>query len=259
MAKVYGECCICGLERELSFEHVPPRAAFNNSRVFLVRGEHLFGGTGLIDTDSPDARQQQRGAGAYTLCIPCNNTTGGWYGAAYADWARQAALLLEASRGEVVLAYPFKIFPLRVVKQLVSMFMSANGPEFRRKAPYLEKFVMDKRQTGLPSDIRLYAGYNHGRFSRTTGIVGLVDDGTVHGLSEITYRPFAFVMALASPPPNRQMIDITSFAEAHIDDPRVLYLSMPVLNVRSQFPADYRSEDEILRAAAAHAKRPSAT
>ena len=34
---------------------------------------------------------QQRGMGAYTLCGPCNNRTGKWYGAAFADWCHQVA------------------------------------------------------------------------------------------------------------------------------------------------------------------------
>jgi hypothetical protein len=29
-----GQCCICGVEGELSFEHVPPRAAYNDQRIF---------------------------------------------------------------------------------------------------------------------------------------------------------------------------------------------------------------------------------
>ena len=28
--KVHGICCICGQETELTFEHIPPRAAFNH-------------------------------------------------------------------------------------------------------------------------------------------------------------------------------------------------------------------------------------
>ena len=29
-----GQCCICGEEGKLSFEHVPPRAAYNDQRIF---------------------------------------------------------------------------------------------------------------------------------------------------------------------------------------------------------------------------------
>lgn len=31
----------------------------------------------------------QAGMGEYTICETCNNTTGAWYGAAYADFAAQ--------------------------------------------------------------------------------------------------------------------------------------------------------------------------
>jgi len=37
--KIHGICHICLQEGELTFEHVPPRSAFNNSRVQVVQGD----------------------------------------------------------------------------------------------------------------------------------------------------------------------------------------------------------------------------
>ena len=33
--KVYGKCCICGENKKLTFEHIPPRAAFNSFGIKL--------------------------------------------------------------------------------------------------------------------------------------------------------------------------------------------------------------------------------
>lgn len=33
--KVHGICCICGKESDLTFEHIPPRAAFNHFNLKL--------------------------------------------------------------------------------------------------------------------------------------------------------------------------------------------------------------------------------
>jgi hypothetical protein len=81
-----GICHICGAYGKLSYEHVPPSAAFNDKPVLyttllkiLQRG----------DLDGLTGKKLQRGAGANKLCEKCNATTGHWYGAAFADWAYQ--------------------------------------------------------------------------------------------------------------------------------------------------------------------------
>jgi 5-methylcytosine-specific restriction endonuclease McrA len=85
---VLGICHICGFHKKLSFEHVPPSAAFNHQRILHIAFEKILASENLDDI--PGARVQQRGAGAYTLCESCNNNTGHWYASAYAGWAHQA-------------------------------------------------------------------------------------------------------------------------------------------------------------------------
>ncbi len=72
--KVFGNCRICGIYTKLSllsFEHVPPRAAFNDC---TAAGKQIFE---LINKD-PDhyfegkRHISQRDAGAHTLCEKCN-------------------------------------------------------------------------------------------------------------------------------------------------------------------------------------------
>jgi hypothetical protein len=35
-------CCICGQEKEMSFEHVPPRAAFNDKSVVFYNIKNIL-------------------------------------------------------------------------------------------------------------------------------------------------------------------------------------------------------------------------
>jgi hypothetical protein len=57
--------------------------------------------------------------GPYTLCERCNNQTGSWHGPKYADWAYQGMQIVGATKGAPTLIYNFRIFPLRVIKQVV--------------------------------------------------------------------------------------------------------------------------------------------
>ncbi|MGB9647454.1 MAG: hypothetical protein WCB44_20365, partial [Stellaceae bacterium] len=139
MAKVeLGTCHICGKYGKLSFDHVPPEAAFNDHRVLRISFEQVSVGQ---HPDNLRGRYQQRGAGASTLCVKCNSDTGHWYGTAYADWAAQAMRILLGTSGRPSLEYPFRLFPLRVLKQVVCMFFSINSPLFHTRQPDLVRFV----------------------------------------------------------------------------------------------------------------------
>ena len=42
MGKHFGKCALCGKECELTFEHIPPRRAFNSTPARPVSGEEIF-------------------------------------------------------------------------------------------------------------------------------------------------------------------------------------------------------------------------
>lgn len=142
-----GECCICGNVGKLTFEHVPPAAAFNDRRVFQAKIDELLGGKWIPGEPMTRGKYVQRGAGRHSLCGKCNNDTGAWYGTPYVDFARQAMVLLHRSDGKMSLAYPYRIFPLRVLKQIVVMFFSACGHGLRKAHPELVKFVLDRERS----------------------------------------------------------------------------------------------------------------
>src|SRR5438552_9354996 len=94
--EVIGVCHLCGTEGRLSFEHVPPKAAFNNRPVVAYGFEEAIKAG---PENSGKGRIQQRGAGAYTLCGKCNNDTGRWYGKHYAAWTYGALTTFIRARG----------------------------------------------------------------------------------------------------------------------------------------------------------------
>jgi hypothetical protein len=162
---IIGPCCICGAEKKLSFEHVPPRSAFNDHPVFVANIKDMINNwDGELKSIKGNAHQL--GADGYTLCEKCNSTTGAWYGKAYAAWAYQGFCVLMLARGEPTPYYQFRIFPLRVIKQIICMFFSSNGPDFRAVHPDLVKFVLDREARHLKPAIRIYAYYNLSPVSR---------------------------------------------------------------------------------------------
>src|SRR6267378_1445712 len=91
-----GKCHLCGTVGPLSFEHVPPKAAFNNRPVIAYGFDEAI----KAGPEQPKGgRIRQRGAGAYTLCNRCNNNTGKWYGRFFAGWARFGMEVLRRTQG----------------------------------------------------------------------------------------------------------------------------------------------------------------
>ena len=242
---VNGYCRICGSFGKLSFEHVPPKAAFNDRPISVLKGLGIF----EAGHDPRRGRVQQKGAGEYTLCERCNNQTGHWYGQAYVEWACQGLQRLELAPVEPSqwVRYGYKIHPLRVIKQIICMFFSANAPRFRESHTYLEKFVLNHDLKGLPPRLQIFCFLLAGRMGRQAGVSGTIDvrTGTMRILSEIAFPPYGYVLCVGSPPPDERLLDITFFAESRFDEVRKFYLPIPVLPVNTAYPGDYRSAQEV--------------
>lgn len=245
--KVTGPCHICGHTRELSFEHVPPRAAFNNRPVRVLHGLEII----KAEHDPQRGEVQQKGAGSYTLCERCNNETGSWYGSAYADWACHGLAFLPLALTAPSILLTYRIFPLRVIKQVLCMFFSVNRPEFREHHPYLERFVMNRYLTGLPPEIQIFGFLSPGSNSRRVGVASSMNSttGAIRVLSEVTFRPHGYVMCFGSSPPDDRLVDITFFAKSAYHERREIHLRLPSLPVSTAFPGDFRTIDQVRREA----------
>jgi hypothetical protein len=245
---VEGTCHICGVYGELSFEHVPPKSAFNNQRVLIVPFDEAMG---LGPNERPKSYQvQQRGAGSYTLCPSCNNTLGGWYGRAFVEWCVQGMSILERSQGYPKLIYAHHIYPLRVIKQLAVMFLAVNAEQFRLtpRNQELVRILMNKEIQGLPSGYRFYAYYNVEGQLRSNALVARSNfvTGEICALCEITFPPFGYVLTIDSNPPHPRLFDITHFAWSDDDEERTVFLDLPVLPTHmAWFSGDYRTLEEI--------------
>ncbi len=251
MAKsVFGTCHLCGASGKLSFEHVPPEAAFNHHRILLTTFEKFLRTENL---DQMRGEYRQRGAGAYTLCIPCNNNTGAWYADSYVKWAHQAMAFLIASRGRASFALPYNLYPLRVLKQVVCMFFSVNGPEFHKAQPDLVRFVLNRDSKIFLPPVRVYAFHTFSERGRASAATGLIrglgsSNSTLHVLSEITHPPFGFVLALGnSLPPDSDLCDISGFSRFEYRDWRAaISMKLPLKSIYTPFPGDYRAREQTL-------------
>ncbi|WP_143279187.1 hypothetical protein [Bradyrhizobium sp. C9] len=244
----FGVCHLCGQTKRLSFEHVPPAAAFNDQRVLEADIEKLIGGDLLRDLESPTGKYNQRGAGKYTLCEECNSTTGDWYAKAYIDFVRQLYPLCHSVPAGTTVTVECSIQPLNVFKQMLVMFCSASPPTFSHKHPKLVRYLLN-RESRDADDQRVFVSlYDlaNSRAARQSGLTGRIDmSGSSHVYSEISFPPLNLVMSVSGGSPDRQLFEVTSFKNYAYKERAVVRLTLNNLAVNSYFPGDYRTVDEL--------------
>ena len=241
--KRIGTCHICGEHGPLSFEHVPPRRAFNDRPVVRVDFEEAMELGPDVAAKGPI---QQRGSGGHTLCPRCNNKTGSWYGKHFIDWCYQGMDILVRSRGNPTLIHLNYLFPLPVIKQIATMFFSINSDRFHTGNQELVRFVLNREARGLSPTFRFFVYYNTQGLIRSTGVMAAMKIGSAPSLlSEFSYPPFGYMMTIDSDPPDNRLFEITHFAHYAYNEFKVMTLKLPVLPTHLAIPGDYRTKKEI--------------
>lgn len=242
---VHGQCHLCGAVGPLTFEHVPPQKAFNNRRTIAVSLQETI----ALGPDAPvRGKTQQGGVGRHTLCERCNNQTGAWYAPSLIDWCYRGMEIVERSGGQPELIHLYHCHPLRILKQILTMFCSVSGPEFAAKHPWLPAYLLNRESRAISDSFRMFVYYNLGAKLRYAGVSGQVnlETGRVSILSEITYPPFGYVLSIDSDPPDERLAEVTFFRRYLFNELARLEVRLPVLPSHLAYPGDYRSKTEIL-------------
>ena len=152
--KTIGKCKLCGKETQLTYEHVPPRATFNSSCVKVVTDneiKRLRTEKNRLPWDLKRLQRLflQRGNGGYYLCEKCNSIMGAWYVPKYNDFVfsvhdRVDKIITEDdySSENVIQVYAKSIYPLAIVKQIITMFCDINNQYFGDDS--IQEFLLNK-------------------------------------------------------------------------------------------------------------------
>lgn len=235
--KIIGQCKLCGNFTKLTFEHIPPAGAFNNSPVYFQDKENL------LDKSSyryGGRKKSNKGAGGYHLCKTCNNNTGSWYARDYIDFAKQGAYVMtnRVYANDFICA-EYIIKPLNILKQILLMFVALDTSGYLIQIEGLRSFIQEKNNNDLPSNISVLMYF--------TGSIGLRMplsfsnmDGYMRTLGEISYKPFGFHLNLDGPLIDRPYCDITFFSYQEIDELSSVILPLRLLTPKCNFPGIYK-------------------
>lgn len=256
--KNYGHCALCGKYVRLSFEHIPPRAAFNSAPQKLITGETAIqtvtAGRKPWDMTGLPYQNQQRGMGRTSLCADCNSLTGALYGDEYKKLALAFSNLLQETNApphSFIHVEKSLIRPLPIIKQVCSMFCSINIGI--KGMDELGAFVLDRDSHSFPKDkFRIGMYLMLGGLARQVGVSAICYTGGTEAkivtVSEIAAYPMGFVLYLD---PDEETImpctDITDFADYDYEETCNIEFVLPVYECNIMFPLDFRSKEEIAK------------
>jgi hypothetical protein len=274
--KRYGRCRICHRFGRLTKEHVPPQSAFND-RGYLEYYVDKFNEAERIKWETRDVNS--KGIYLFTLCENCNNRTGRLYGTEYGKFVQAFTAVASPEHARTLVTVEIEsLFPLRVVKQAISMMLSTSEPtsfggyelmaspfidpalippefDFRRVTSShlrdiyeeLRKFVLNKEAKGLPSDVRLYAYAvaNEGSALRTgIGIQARLKTQKVHWVAVVGLWPIHWVLQLHGDDLGDELLDLTDWANASFKTKRSEIIRIPCHWHVGRYPLDFRSQEE---------------
>lgn len=254
----FGICRLCGKDTVLTYEHVPPKAAFNNSSVKQISGSEIIKSLGEDrlpwDLSNLYGTIQQRGKGGYYLCHSCNENTGSWYVPYFVRFIHEVFYIISSTGGleneTAIHLSAESIRPLPLFKEIMVMFCNINHNCFGDEN--LRSFLLDKESNTFDSKkYRVFCYIAKGPVLRMNGLS--VACYTSYGkkpmmvaMSEITAMPLGFALYIDLPEGYEpQGCEITTFTNYRYDETAKCEMLLPILESNIVFSGDYRIKREI--------------
>lgn len=241
-------CRLCGEWRKMTYEHVPPERAFNDRpRLFQSLQDKLR---------KRNYTKYRKGIGLYSLCEQCNNTTGGNYGGAFVEWAKQGLEWLELIAENDIETFTFTIQPLNVLKQVCTMAIASMSIVSLKKHEDLRRFVFNKDSQYMPYNYGIYvylAENEKPRFASDIVTSTFSSNSVTMVYLEIAIPPFGYCVVSQrsgiSPEKIRQhrLYPIEWFWGYALNETATVELRLPKLPVNTVFPLDYRTETQVVQ------------
>jgi hypothetical protein len=244
--KIHEICRLCGETKEMTFEHIPPKTSFNRNTGYTISpvGEAI---EGLENEGSFKATRKQGGIGNWSLCKECNTFLGLNYVDAYTDWVKCGLYVLRSKANIYNIIMP-NIEPLKIIKQIFSMFISMEDELCYERHKELCEFVRNPGLNDLPEkyQIHLYLNKEGTVVYKPPMVTANLLTHISILCSEFTFIPYGYVMTIDHNNPIPRLVNITSFKNFKLNEkPEVTINGVHLLPNYLPFVLDYRTRKEI--------------
>lgn len=242
----FGTCAVCGKRKNLTFEHIPPKATGNNQQVKFVADSTDIFKHGMENFESFKMKfGSQKGTGDYTLCSSCNNFLGSKYVDEFVDFSNPLGYYLQKiwDRPKLpilghALHVKVNVNLFRFQKQVISMMMSLTGGAF---SPDFREYLLDEDDRNFPWEKYLLTMniQTETRRTRTTGQMAVVDaDLGIQMMSEYQFFPFGFTLYNLEKSSEKMKLfglDISNFSQLP-DEKKEVELDIPISMFLKEMP-----------------------
>lgn len=250
-----GNCHICGKYGKLTFEHIPPKCAFNNKIARVYTGDSLIkliSEKNRLPWDNTGLRYKslQKGMGEYSLCSDCNNIMGALYGEEYAKWFYSVLEMIRSNKDAYLNAgsanFKFKdVYPGRFIRQILSIVCSTY-PGFVYDYPFVKDLILNKdyAYTGkVDFKIYMYLLKNpYNGYTRKTALI--LKEFSIKIVDQIDLYPFGFIICMSAH--EEQELNITNFINYGYNDKAEIEFNINVHEKNNILPTDFRSKTDII-------------
>lgn len=244
---IKGICRLCGQDTNLSFEHVPPRTTSNkNTKYTSVDFEDYIKIKNPLK-EKPKGKIKQGGIGYNSFCEKCNSFLGSNYVPAYKRWVQGGFEILKNTEfyGH---KYQIKgVEPLKILKQIISMFLAINGEWYLETYPELAHFVLNPEDQELPEKYRVFTYLTRAervRYMHHVTKGSFSAEGTIN-CTEIAFPPYGCVLTLDFDGEIKFLNEITKFKQYEFNKKTDLTVTMFQLPTYMPFPLDYRTKEKV--------------
>jgi len=244
---IIGVCKICKQEKELTYEHFPPRSAFNKTtRFYRIKSDDYYQNFQDYNKSKKiKSKLHQGGLGDYCLCEICNNFLGTNYVNDYVAFAKICYSILQ--NYDEIKAVQFKIEKKEVnlkyfLKQATSIFICNNDDWFTDAYPELLNFVNNVESDFLPEKFRFYLYLNFEGQLRN----GNWNMTNIYGETcEFTFPPFGIILSINNSNRINEASEITSFKYYDKFRDGEFEITLNKYPTFSPIPLDFRTQEEI--------------
>lgn len=256
--KKIGKCHLCGRNTQLTFEHIPPEKANNSNGAHAILGDTLMQHIGSTrdpwDLSGLRYKNLQRGMGGYTLCENCNNNTGAWYADDYIIFANAIGYVLtnkiDLQKAQAITIEFKDIYPLRIFKQILCMFISTMHPEFLDAHPELREFILNKESVNFnPKKFRMSMYILKEPRNGWSGLNAMLyDNSKIKTVAYMDLYPVGYILEID---PDEYTFDyVADISKMGTDftyeDKSMLGITLNILERNTFWVGDFRSKEDIL-------------
>lgn len=242
-----GNCRLCNKFGKLTFEHVPPKVSFNKTTRYKLINFLDYAKKSNPFGQTTKGKVEQGGIGFYSLCKSCNNFLGTTYVPAYQLYINS---FIDYAKKKEFNSFEFTMHeftPLKVLKQIVSMFFSINGEAFSENYRDLAEFILSPISKNLPERFRVFNYINTEGQLRNLGVMALgnLTSSCLIVASEITFPPMGYILTIDFKGQLPFHQEITSFAQYDLDEKVNFDFKIYRLPTHLPYILDYRDKTTI--------------